>query len=419
MLTACLIAASLAVPKVELLQVDGKWDLRVDGKSYFIHGAGGDHSLAELKKAGGNSTRTWGAEEIPAKLAEAEKLGITVTAGIWLGHKRHGFDYGDPKQVADQFSKAEAVVQAYRGHPSLLFWALGNEMEVDNDTPELWKAVGELARMVKRIDPHRPVMTVVAEVSPQKIRHIQTLAPEIDVLGINSYGGLGTLPARLKAAGWTKPYVVTEFGPLGPWESGRTDWGAAFEATSTEKAKFYAENYDASIKGQPGWCLGSYAFLWGHKQETTPTWFGMFLPSGESVASLDEISQRWTGRTPQNRSPIVKSITFSAAGKRVEAGAASLRVLAEDPDGDQLTYRVEVRREIDRERPTGEGERGPELMPGYPVSASEPPTQIIVPAARGAYRVYVTVLDGKGKAATANAPFYSLGIEPTAHTSKK
>ena len=34
-----------------------------------------------------------------------------------------------------------------------------------------------------------------------------------------------------------KPYIVTEWGPHGHWESPNTDWDAAIEKTSKEKAK--------------------------------------------------------------------------------------------------------------------------------------------------------------------------------------
>jgi hypothetical protein len=75
--------------------------------------------------------------------------------------------------------------------------------------------------------------------------------------------------------------VITEFGPPGPWEVRKTSWGAPVEPTSTEKAKIYLRNHSGAIAAESAQCLGSYAFLWGHKQEATATWFGMFLPSGE------------------------------------------------------------------------------------------------------------------------------------------
>ncbi len=97
-----------AVP-VELRHSEQGWQLWRDDEPYFIRGAGGAGSLQQLAAAGANSVRTWGADDIDALLDEAHALGMTVTLGIWLGHERHGFDYGDPAQVEAQLERARQV----------------------------------------------------------------------------------------------------------------------------------------------------------------------------------------------------------------------------------------------------------------------------------------------------------------------
>src|SRR4051794_40366398 len=57
------------------------FQLTRDGKPYFIRGAGGGGSKALLREVGGNSFRTWGADNLEAALDEAQKLGLTVTVG--------------------------------------------------------------------------------------------------------------------------------------------------------------------------------------------------------------------------------------------------------------------------------------------------------------------------------------------------
>ncbi len=138
---------------VELRQTDAGWQLFRAGEPYFIRGAGGDHSLEALKAAGANSVRTWGGDP-GAKLDEAHALGMTVAVGIWLGHERHGFDYGNPAQVRAQLDEARAIVEKYKDHPAVLLWGVGNEMEgfEDGDNPRIWKAVNDVAAMIKEIE---------------------------------------------------------------------------------------------------------------------------------------------------------------------------------------------------------------------------------------------------------------------------
>lgn len=410
---AIVLAASASVGSqdpipVRLVQANGQWSLQRAGQPYFIRGAGGDRSLQALKSLGGNSVRTWGVEGAEKTLDAAQRLGLTVTVGIWLGHARHGFRYDDPKMVAEQFERVKRDVARLKNHPALLAWGLGNEMEHENDNDRLWRAVGEIAAMVKKSDPHHPTMTVVSEVSREKIERIRRLASAIDILGVNSYGGLRSLPARLKEFGWTKPFVVTEFGPLGPWESPKTTWGAPIEWTSTEKARFYLESYRQGVAQAKGACLGSYAFLWGSKQETTPTWFGMYLETGESLESVDAMSYAWTGRWPALRAPGIQAFEFSAARQEVAPGSAlSASVRATDPnEGDRLAYRWAVRREVEERKFAGDGEKAPESVEGLLAQERGSSVRFAAPKQPGAYRLYLWVRDGTGRAATANEPFF-------------
>ena len=136
------LATALAVPfapaafaqdsiRVEVVKTSDGWQMVRGGKPYFIKGVGGEASKQLLVQYGGNSFRTWGADRLATELEEAQKLGLTVTAGMWLGHKRHGFDYHNAQQVKAQFEKAREIVLSYRNHPALLMWAIGNEMESD------------------------------------------------------------------------------------------------------------------------------------------------------------------------------------------------------------------------------------------------------------------------------------------------
>lgn len=406
-----LAAEGKPVP-VRLDQGAEGWRLLRGGKPYFVRGAGGGGDLRLLASSGGNSVRTWGADEAGAVLDAAERQGLTVTVGIWLGHKEHGFRYDDPKSVAAQLEQARGYVEKYRDHPALLCWAVGNEMEGDGSDPNVWRAVQDIARMIKRADPAHPTLTVIAEIGGDgfKARRVAAYCPDIDILGVNSYGGLASLPARLKAAGWTKPYIVTEFGTNGPWEVGKTPWGAPLEPTSTEKARQYAANYAASIAGQPGWCLGAYVFLWGEKVEATPTWFGMFLHGGnERLGTVDAMQLAWSGRSPAHPVPTLTRVESAAAGKEIAARSAQSILLEATGDG-PLTASYEIRPEQNAPDNHEPGQKATPAVAGVTPSAGvyqgAAPQSFTAPERPGAYRLFITLRDRHGGAATANVPFY-------------
>jgi hypothetical protein len=396
--------------RVEVKQVGGRWQLLREGKPYFIRGAGGSDKLDLLKVCGGNSIRTWGAETAGRDLERARRNGLTMTLGLWLGHKEHNFKYDDPKMVADQLAKMRADVLDYRGHPNLLIWGIGNEMEGDGKDPNVWRAVEEIAKMIKQLDPNHPTMTVTAEIGEGgiKAREVARLCPSIDILGVNSYGGAGSVADRLKKAGWTKPYIVTEFGPPGPWEVGKTSWGAALEPDSTQKAIRYRDHYRAAVESQAGWSLGSYVFLWGDKVESTPTWFGMFLPgTGDRLGPVDAMTRLWSGKDPAVPVPDLMRWESAVGGKEVPPGSQHTTTIeARGVSGARLTYRLEIRPELSGPARPEPGQVAPEAVRGsVPPESPDSRLTFTVPEKEGAYRLYLYIRDGKGGAATANAPF--------------
>jgi hypothetical protein len=385
--------------KVEIVKTDEGWGLLRGGEPFTIAGAGGDRRLKLLKESGGNAIRTWGADNIDQILADAHDNGLGVMVGIWLMHRAPdggGFSYNNPADLAAQKERVRQAVLAYKDHPAVLMWGLGNEMEVNgNDTPELWRHVEDLAQMVKRLDPNHPVATVTADIGGGKVENIIKYAPSVDILGINSYGGLRSIPERLKATGWTKPYVVTEFGPPGPWEVPSTEWGAPVEGSSSQKAEHYKVSFEGGVKAAKGWCVGSFAFLWGNKQEATPTWFGMMLPTGEKTEMLDVMKRFWTGKEPAQRAPLTSPLTVTGEGLK-----RSAKVTASDPDGDPLTYTWVLKEEVKEMKYAGEGEQAPGVLWTRAGGAS---LDFELPGP-GQFRIYVTVRDGTGRAGTANFP---------------
>lgn len=404
-LGAVLAPTRPAAAGTELVQKDGKYQLLRDGKPYLIKGVGGSGSKELLKAMGGNSFRTWGADDIGAELDEAHRLGLTVTVGIWLEHERHGFNYNDDEFVARQLDKVRKQVLKYKDHPAVLMWAIGNEMEGEKgNNAAIWSHIDSCAALVKSLDPTRPTMTVVAELGGNKQKNVHRLCPNIDIIGVNSYAGASSLVKRYRLAGGTKPLVITEFGPFGTWETEKNSFGALPEPTSTDKAKFYRDHYIATVKEGEGLVLGSYAFTWGAKLEMTATWFGMLLPDGSKLGAVDAVSTLWTGKPPANQCPTISPIKLGASQKVAPGAVLDASVIAADPDGDQLTYQWVLQEEVAKPGVGGDAEHAPPVVANAVSDNATDHANVQMPSKSGRYRLYVYVRDGKGSAATANVP---------------
>ncbi len=365
----------------------------VDGKSFPIRGAGGEQRLDLLKGLGATVVRTYG-DPPDAVLDQAQKLGLKVIVGFWLEHPRRGFNYADPAQANAQLERLAAFVKRYRDHPALLMWGVGNEVEAElDDDSQVWPGIGQAARLVRQLDPKHPVMAVLAEAGAGKVAKLIEAAPDVDVLGINSYGdALPSVPERVRAEGWNGPIVVTEMGAIGQWQAQRKPWGASIEPTSTQKAAMLRGYLRALAPATAGQVL----FYWGQKQEVTPTWHSLLLPDGSWTETAEVMAQAWGGAPPGgNHAPRIGRFDM-------EAGRAVLE--ATDPDGDPMTVEWSVMSESTDLRKAGDLEAVPKSHAEALLSSDLTGARLgTLPAGR--YRLFVVVEDGKGAAATANLPF--------------
>lgn len=393
-----LVFLTLLLPSLAAVRIEPRGQgfvLLRDGQPYFIKGAGGTNRMELLAASGGNSCRSWAPPTL-AILDAAQKNGLTVLAGLNVAKPRHGFSYRDDARVQAQREQVRKTVLALKHHPALLMWALGNETELNasaDDRLLVWKEVEQLARIVKQADPDHPVITVIAGTGKAHLVELAEHAPSLDAVGINTYGGMMRLPENVAAQGWKKAWLVTEFGPRGHWEVPKTAWGMPIEDTSTQKAELYAKAYAHAVAGQPA-SLGSYVFLWGQKQEKTHTWYGMFLPDGTPLDTVDAMTYSWTGKWPADRAPQIRSLDVTVSGRK-----ALCKVDAADPEGQPLSIAWDVRKDVS-DNPSSGGDREPPT----PVlaEAQGASVEIELPAAPGNYRVFVYARDKSGKAATAN-----------------
>jgi len=402
--------------KVQLKKENNKFQLIVDGESYYIKGAGlefGD--IPSVAKHHGNSIRTWrtdnGKRSGKEILDEAYKNGLTVTMGIEVARERHGFDYDDAVAVKEQLENIRKEVLALKDHPALIIWAIGNELNLHYTNPKVWDAVNEISEMIHKVDTNHLTTTTLAGISKREVDLIKERCPDIDILSVQMYGDLPDLPKLIKEYGWDGAYMVTEWGATGHWEVPKTSWGAPIEENSTLKAANYLKRYQGGIEADSMQCIGSYVFLWGNKQERTPTWYGIFLEDGQETESVDVMHYLWNNHTwPENRTPQIESYTLNGktADESIILNASTKNtavVTINDFENDELQYRWEILPESTDLQSGGDLEEKPAAVTISVIKDSNGKLNFKTPEIKGAYRLFIYVNDGKNHSATANIPF--------------
>lgn len=427
-LNACTSSEQSSVPSVvKIIKSDGKYSLSVNDSPYEVRGVGlgfkNIEKVVALKAAGGNTFRTWGMEHIDEELAIAEQLDLMIAVGISTGKELLGFDYNDQTAVAEQFKEVTAAIEKYKNHPNVLMWVINNEPNLLFDdqgklkdvNPKVYAAMGDIIDYIHANDPNHPATFSLAGANPAHIQQVVKYAPNIDIIAVQTYGDLTTVPHSIAQSKVDKPYMVTEFGPMGHWELPTTEWGREIEEPSAVKAAGMAKRMqDVIINDQTGHIIGSFAFFWGQKQERTPTWYGMFNESGEHTARIDELTKIWTGQYPSNRAPLSKAITIdnTAAVDNVylkPGQTATVKVLVSDPDGDTLSHEWVLMEEVKARSQGGHFEAKPakrvlEIIK-TDVYAGSVEMIFKAPLEAGEYRLFNYAYDGNNNVGNANIPF--------------
>ena len=229
---------------VEVVKVENGYTLTRDGKPFVVKGAGLDGvDLATVVNRGGNSIRTWGIENAVETLDEAQRVGLLVLLGLPVAAERFGMDYDDPNAIALQretISKlpcnGSKIIQRY--------WAgfLGTNSTWAQQTIEVYNEVNELSLIVHELDPNHPTTTTISAIDKETVERVRERAPDLDFISLQAYGALALMPKAIKYLR-EGPFMITEWGPLGHWEVGRTRWDAPIEQNSTEKGRHFLSSY--------------------------------------------------------------------------------------------------------------------------------------------------------------------------------
>ena len=399
------------VALVEIKKESGRYQLLRNGEPYYIKGASANNYYERLKQCGGNSIRLWSTDGAKEHLDKAYELGLTVTLSLNMDIERHGFNYDDKNAVKVQFEKLKKDILAFKDHPALLMWGVGNEADLFATNYKVWNAVNDIAKFIHEVDPNHPTTTMLAGVPKKHIKEIVKHCPDLDILTFNSFMDLPHIKDKIVDAGWVGPYLIGEWGASGYWETPTTPWGAFIEETSTEKSLVCKERYDKAIVSNKDHCIGSYVYFWGYKQARTHTLLSLFLENGEETGIVDVIQKEWTGKAPKNKAPLIAPIGID--DKTIQSGVYikpssnhNAYTEASDPDNDQLEYKWEIYYESTEKKEGGDKEEKPGVIEGLILNGKGKQLSFKAPEKEGPYRLFVYVFDGNNNVATANAPFY-------------
>lgn len=396
---------------------DDGFQLFFHGKPFFIKGATSFSDIESLSEYGGNCLRIWDTDSTAADLDKAQDNEIAVLLVLNMLSERQGMDYGNRESVLEQRQRITEDVQKYMDHPALLMWSLGNELDLDYKNLAVWQELDTLSRMIRSYDKKHLITT---SIMPKRntLNYLEDHCPEIAIIGINSFGFAPSVENLMGGPrGWTKPYFLSEWGPRGYWEVYHTDWEAAYEATSSEKAEFMNMVYQEHIQPHSAQCMGSFAFFWGYKQERTHTWFSFFDEQGAPSEMAHQLKYLWTGQgnpTPRfDISPLsLNDIEKDQSIYLMPGQTAVAKVAVSHRDGEVTVGSWEIRKE-GHYRGINGGDQEPDTspIPNLINKSSNTMLQFVTPMEEGAYRIFYTVKDSTGTFGTANKCFFVMNTD--------
>ncbi len=391
----------------------GEFELIVDDEPFYIRGvaynAGGswrngnlpptrrqlETDFRRIRDLGANTIRRYGSGWYDRNVLNvAAEHDLKVLYGFWFDQD---LDYTTETERLQRYEQqVVATVRAYRDHPAVLGWSLGNEvwglLTHRYGQPHLTRVrhayvrfIEHLARRIHELDPDHPVFAV-HEHSHQlagAIRDFRLGAPSLDVIGINSYyeRHIRRLAGTMMEHDGSRPYLVSEFGPEGYWHrdyTARDELGFLREPSSQEKAELYVRRWNEYVDAHRGANVGGVAFCWRDRYEATTTWFGMSDTEGRLKPSYYALRRAWTGRS----APPSPSITSIVADGRV------------GPPGSQIALRAQVRHAADDAPSYHWSVVGPDFRSeAGAITASERPEEVLVtlPLRPGRFRVLLQV----------------------------
>ena len=327
-LVFCFLWSLVSFAQTTVEKIEGQWVLKVDGEPFEVKGAtwgydkdveNYDAYFKDLKSLGVNTIRLWATGDNTPKLMDvAHANGIKVMVGIWMRHGRPGmedddsFDYlTNKKGIEEQYNNAIRVVNQYNEHPATLAWGIGNEVYLNMATDEeklvYSKFLERVCSAIKKIDTNHPISSTEAWTFGMDWWNAHV--PSLDIYGLNTYGaGANFLQEEMEKRNIDKPYVITEFGPMGEWDATEDKNGIKIEPNDQQK-------YDAIAKGYGNWivgksnCLGVYVFHYSNGLDFGGVWL-MTHFRGSYRPQYWAIREAYTGKTTDNYVPEINALAL-------------------------------------------------------------------------------------------------------------
>jgi len=305
------------------------FSLLVNGKPYYIRGVSynteqdwrdGNMPLTRrqvekdfkhIKEMGANTIRRYDFGIYDKNILNiANEYGLKVVFGFWFDPE---IDYyRDTIKVKEYIKNVEENVLKYKNYPSVIAWSLGNEtwglLKHNYSKPYLTKVreqyvkmIELLAQRIHKLDPNHPVFSCMEHEEyqlPGELVAFHDGVPSVDVIGINSYykEQISQLNHIVYQFDSLRPYLISEFGPKGYWNSkyNRILNELIIEDSENEKAEWYKKQWSNYVIAYKGFNIGGFAYCWHDRMEGSSTWFGLTDYKGRVKPSYYALKELWT-----------------------------------------------------------------------------------------------------------------------------
>lgn len=394
---------------VQINGAKGRWDLLINGEPFRLKGVGAGRVHGKYKKAdylklakdlGANAVRTWGIDHGTQEyLDKAHEYSLYVNAGIWMNpvYDDGKGSYQDNEKYKNALAK-EILTYVYKNknHPAVLSWNIGNEVlfwtKSEEERIAFCRFLEEIIQEVHRIDPHHPVIYTSALTTA--VSYIKKYIPSLDILGVNAYGGFDQAHQEI-VENLDIPYIVTEYGTLGSWDSVKDMNGIFIESNDEVKAHYY-KKFAHKIKSFYGYCLGGFAFYLGDTTQSSSTWWNLTYGTYPKYSYL-VIQEMYTGIKMKLKPPVIKDVVFSKR-KELDPGEGFSVEVKLRSERDHLTYEYFATTAYE----TIYLEEYPNREISIYVEGEGPEVKLRAPSQPGIYRVYAVVKDEAGRASIFN-----------------